>query len=260
MIHDCLVRGLAIKLDTDSVVDAFREATYATKEPETLDWIDSCMVPGDTLYDIGANLGLYSLYAAARLGGKCSVLAVEPESQNFARLNQNIYINGFSGAVTACCLAVTDALGFGELNIHPYAYEAWNITGKLVSGPAMHAYGEPVGHDGGSFTPVYRQGVMSVSVDSLWRDFGCAFPNHVKIDVDGPELLVVRGMAETLADKRLRSVLVELGGEDGPWAEIRALILSKGLVEAEGFSELSKTQEKAERFAGTYNAVFIKRG
>lgn len=260
MIHECLVRGLNIRLDTQSEVDAFREETYASKEPETLDWIDQNFSAGEVLYDIGANVGLYSLYTAMRFKGKCCVLSIEPESQNFAKLNQNIFINGLSDSITSCCLAMVDRIGIGTLNIHPYAYETWNIKGRLVSGPAMHAFESQVDHSGKSFKPLHRQGVMSATVDSLWSNFQCPFPNHIKIDVDGPELSVVRGMEKTLKDSRLRTVLVELEGETGASMELRAILISNGLKEKASFAEVSKGMKKAERFAKSYNSVFVREG
>lgn len=82
----------------------WRAATFFDKEPETLGWIQG-FGPGETMLDVGANVGLYSLYAAHR-GHR--VLALEPESQNFALMNENIHLNGLVSRVTAYCLALSN--------------------------------------------------------------------------------------------------------------------------------------------------------
>ena len=69
---------------------SWRVTTFLTKEPETIEWIDT-FAPGDVLFDIGANIGCYSIYAASR---SVRVMAFEPESQNYALINQNIFLNG----------------------------------------------------------------------------------------------------------------------------------------------------------------------
>ena len=115
-VRTCVVGGETILLDLDSDVagdggernyELWRADGYATKEPDTLAWIDGFLKPGDVFYDVGANIGQYALYAAKRLGGQCRVLAFEPEALNYAKLNTNIVLNGQSETITAYCLAVT---------------------------------------------------------------------------------------------------------------------------------------------------------
>jgi len=107
----CQVRGLAILLDVESEIEVFRAETYASKEPETLEWIERFFRSEDVIYDIGANVGLYSLFAAKHLNSRCKVYAFEPEALNYAKLNINIYINGLSGTIVPCCLGACRATG-----------------------------------------------------------------------------------------------------------------------------------------------------
>ena len=67
----------------------WRALTFYTEEPETIKWLDG-MKKDDLFWDIGANVGLYSIYAAKSSG--CRVLAVEPEAQNYALLLENILL------------------------------------------------------------------------------------------------------------------------------------------------------------------------
>ena len=72
-----------IRQDTD--MERYRADTFWTKEPETIAWIDS-FKPGDTFLDIGANIGIYSLYAGSR---GVNAWAVEPHPGNFHALTIN---------------------------------------------------------------------------------------------------------------------------------------------------------------------------
>lgn len=172
----------------------WRAHTLTTKEPETIAWIDG-FSPGDVLWDVGANVGLYSLYAALRGAG--AVLAFEPSAANYATLNHNIRLNGMDERITALALALSDRPGLGVLEL-----------GDASSGGALSNF--RAGGCATSASPEYRQGMLAYGIDAFIRDFDPPFPNHVKIDVDGLEPDIVAGATATLADSRLRSVSVEL--------------------------------------------------
>ena len=73
-----------------NLLNDFRIDTFSSKDPETLDWID--LFPDKTiLWDIGANVGLYSIYAAK--ARNCQVIAFEPSVFNLELLARNIFIN-----------------------------------------------------------------------------------------------------------------------------------------------------------------------
>ncbi|HWL71839.1 MAG TPA: FkbM family methyltransferase [Geminicoccus sp.] len=170
------------------------------KEPGTIAWLDR-MAPDEVLWDIGANIGVYALYAAIIRG--CRVLAFEPAAANYFGLNSNIVLNGIDGQVQAYCLALDRAAKL----------DAMQMRDHLV-GTALHTFGEARDYKGECFTPAWRQGAIALSIDMLVDAFGATFPNHVKIDVDGLETAVVQGGARTFADPRLRSVLVEVDLND----------------------------------------------
>jgi len=214
-IITCEVNEVSVLLDVEPEAqegearnfEQWRADTYATKEPDTIAWIDAFIRPGDTLYDVGANIGQYALYAAGRLRGNCRVFAFEPEALNYAKLNRNIVLNGLSETVTAYCLAVTDRTALDLFYVKTFA-----------PGASLHAYGRPVTQGEKPFPPKNRQGAMGVSLDDLTGRFALPFPAHVKIDVDGIEEQIVQGAARMLSDPRLRSVLVEvfMHGEAAP--------------------------------------------
>ena len=179
--------------------ELWRAQTYQTKEPDTIAWIDTFFQRGDVIYDVGANIGQYSLYAAKRLKGHCQVLAFEPEALNYAKINKNIVLNGLSDAITSYCLAITDRMALDVFYVKSFA-----------PGASLHAWEQPIGQGDVPFLPQHRQGMMGLSLDDLTERFSLPFPNHIKIDVDGIEDRIVYSASQTLADPRLKSVLVEI--------------------------------------------------
>jgi FkbM family methyltransferase len=191
----CVVRGLDIRLGVSSETESYRARTYSDKEPETLDWLDENLRDGDVLYDIGANVGLYALYAAKRRP-RCRVYAFEPAGQNFARLLSNISVNGLDNVIP-CNTPLSNGASF-----------ALFFVSDLEAGSAFHQLG---GENSAkrSTGPSLRQGALSASIDALVADYGLPAPTLIKIDVDGLEDRIVSGAARTLRDPALRSVLVE---------------------------------------------------
>ena len=79
------------KFEVSNYIPYTRAVTLFTKEPETIAWIDDRVLPGDVFYDIGANIGVFSLYSAKVK--KATVIAFEPHAKNYGILNENIFLN-----------------------------------------------------------------------------------------------------------------------------------------------------------------------
>ncbi len=94
--------GLEMRFAATNWINRFRAETFSSKEPETLEWIDG-MPPGSVLWDIGANVGLYSCYAAAARG--CRVVSFEPSLFNLEMLARNVYLNGWWSSLSAAALS-----------------------------------------------------------------------------------------------------------------------------------------------------------
>lgn len=231
----------ALRFSAANEVTRHRVETFFTKEPETIAWIEG--LDGGTLYDLGANVGTYSLYAA--MSGKVErVVALEPESQNFALLNRNISLNRLDGKVTAYPIAASDRSRLDLLHLS-----------ALYSGGANHSLGAGVDFNGKPRETPFRQGAVSYTLDDFIAAHQPPFPNHIKIDVDGLEPEIIAGAAKTLADRRVRSLLIEIN-EDLPSA--------MGIVttlEACGFKAVKKPH--ASMFDGgpydrLYNYIFSR--
>jgi len=254
----CRVKGQMILLDVETEIEEYRAETYETKEPETLEWIERFFQPQDVIYDVGANIGLYSLFAAKRLRSQCKIYAFEPESLNYAKLNKNIYINGLSGVIVPCCLAVSDSLGFDYFNIHPNIFLPEQLGEGLVAGSALHGFGMSEDYAGKQFKPVHRQGSLAVSLDCLWGTFGLDFPNHIKIDVDGLEGKIIRGADRTLGDSRLKTILIEISSAQGERDPILEKLAKAGFVSFTDFAAHSSEQHKGTAYEQSVNTVFVR--
>ena len=187
-----------IKFDIRGWRSLERAATLLTKEPETIHWINTFIQGGDVLYDIGANVGVYSLYAAKKRGAQ--VVAFEPMALNYAVLNNNIFLNDLQGRIAAFNIALHDRSMIGNLDIV-----------MMINGKAGNQFG--LNPQESAAETVFRQGVFGMTLTSFVRDFHQPFPNHIKIDVDGNEPLVVDGIKGLLSDPRLKSMAVELNLE-----------------------------------------------
>jgi FkbM family methyltransferase len=169
-------------------------------EPWTVHWLEKVVEAGDVLYDVGANVGTYSLVAAIAHNQTVRVFAFEPSFVTYAALCRNILENGCEKSITPMPIALT-----GDKGNTVFKYRS------LISGAANHALGQQTlaTKDFKETKPVYQQRILAVPVDSLTQDFNLEAPNHIKLDVDGGELEVLRGAAVTLANGTVKTVLVD---------------------------------------------------
>ena len=173
---------------------------FATREPETLAWIDAFETPC-RFWDIGANIGVFSVYAGLRTG--VEVCAFEPAAASYGALCRNIEANRLDDRVQAYCLAISDRTELGRLNLS-----------GTNAGSVFNAFESTDDCFGNEIAVAFRQGVVGISIDGFRRLFGLAAPNYLKIDVDSIEERILAGACETLRDPDLRSVLIELEAAD----------------------------------------------
>jgi FkbM family methyltransferase len=173
----------------------WRARTLLAKEPETLEWIDR-FDTGDVFWDIGANVGIYSVYAGFR---GMRVCAFEPSAPNYYLLNRNIEINALNERISAHCVAFSDQTGLDTLY----------MTSSELGG-ALNSFGEKIDWQGNLLQASTQQATIGYTLDEFINRFQIDFPNHIKIDVDGIEDKIIKGAKKTLLDARLKSVLVEL--------------------------------------------------
>lgn len=218
----------------------WRVETYFTKEPETIEWIDT-FKSNEVLFDIGANMGLYSIYAAKR---GVRVIAFEPESQNYALINKNLYLNKLSEKV--CCLNIA----LSDKDTVDYLY-----IPVFQAGGAINCFGSATDWENKSFNPSFKQGAVSFSLDSFLSFYPEYFPAHIKIDVDGIEPKIIMGAKRTLSDHRLKSILIEINESLPEHMEAVRIIQSNGfLLKQKTHSEIIENSP----FNRVFNYLFIR--
>lgn len=195
--------GKALRFALSGSSSVKRLRSLFSKEPITLAWIDS-FAERETMYDIGANVGMYTIYAAMMRDAE--VYAFEPEALNYAELNKNIYLNNLHGRVLAYCLALSDVdktdrlllsdFGLG-ISYHDFEENSWTEDKQFAADWSV------------SKDERRPQGCIGRRVDTLVAD-GLSIPHHIKIDVDGLEHRVIEGMLETLRQPGLKTVLIEI--------------------------------------------------
>ena len=240
-----LQNGKIVKLTlfTPNWICRFRANTFSTKEPETLEWIDKSESDG-VFFDIGANVGLYSLYYAATKKGK--VYAFEPSVFNLSLLAKNIYENRLYDQIKIITNPLTQQNQFADFTFS-----------TIEEGGALSAFGVDHDHDGKPINKNLIYQTLGLSLDFLiTNNIITERPSLIKVDVDGIEHLILAGAIETLKHPTCRSVLIET---NDIFLE-QAKSISKILVEC-GFSLKEKRRSEmfdGGKFQGIYNNIWCK--
>lgn len=163
--------------------------------------------PGQTLLDLGAHIGSFTL-AAAKWGGR--VIAVEADPRNVELLEASVRRNGFESNVCIVPVAVHDQEGTLEFSFHG-----------------------PFGHVRSAWTDLPAVAVPARTVDALLEDTGCDRIDLIKMDVEGSELRAVAGMQRLLERDDAPVILYEsncysLGFYDATPIELRARLRGLG--------------------------------
>ena len=176
-----------------------------SKEPETLEWIDSFESnKGEDIifWDIGANIGLYSIYAAQK-HKNIIIYSFEPSTSNLRVLSRNISINELQNKIIINQFPLLDKeFSFFEMN-EPEFIEGW----------AMNTYGEALDYKGEKFVAKQKYRIFGASVDYLIEKNILKIPNYIKIDVDGTEDKILSGGLKFLGQKNVKSISIELNEE-----------------------------------------------
>ena len=241
--YNCQGKSSTLSLRVPNAVCRYRAETFETKEPETLRWIDQFGGDG-AFYDIGANIGLYSLYYASSKSGR--VYAFEPSTLNLRLLSLNVSDNGLASRITIVPSPLTDSNEIATFRLS-----------MLDEGGSMSSFGQVFGHDGSRLQTVLEYDTIGVTLDfmlasGLLRET----PSLIKIDVDGIEHLVLRGAEKVLASQSLRSILIEVN------EDFRELALEvRRILEFAGFQMMKREHSdmfEHGAFSHTFNQVWVR--
>lgn len=187
-----------------------RALSALTQQPATIEWIERFQ-PGSLFWDIGANIGVYTLYAALR--GDTKIVAFEPAAINYFLLNANVEANGFGETVDCLLVGLGKDRQIGHLEVSQFdPGRSFSFRGK--------AHRPFPG----------RQAAFLISMDQLVEDYGLACPNYIKIDVPGLAESVVMGGTRLLQRPELREIHIECSEERSTGQRIIKMLVEAGFV------------------------------
>lgn len=234
----------------ETPIEIWRAMTLLVKEEGTVRWLRAEVKPGDVFYDVGANIGPYTLMAAKRVGSEGTVYAFEPHVANLHSLMHNVSLNGLGQVVKVMSCALYDKEGFFDFN-----YYTW------LPGSSMSQLNDCRDDHNNEFRPVFFECKFATTIDKLIEKGVIRPASLIKIDVDGNKLPVLNGMQNLLSqEKPPRSLLVEINVRNKH--EIYEFLHARGFEETERQHWM---QTKGEIVAGrdpgslNYNAVFKKK-
>ena len=168
---------------------AVRARSVLTKQPATIEWID-CFHPDSVFWDVGANVGVYTLYAAMRADTK--VVAFEPAAVNYFLLAANCEANRLDARVDCLLVGLGRDKALGRLAVSQFAAaESFTFREGQESQPG-------------------RQAALLLSIDQAVEEFGVPCPNYIKIDVPGLTEDIIAGGARTLHRAEVRELHIEM--------------------------------------------------
>lgn len=198
------------------IVGASSHACWAgTYEVDNLAAFATAIIPGASVYDVGANVGIYTLLASLKAGTSGRVYAFEPLAENLQFLHRHVEMNHLHNC-SILEVAVSDTAGTQR-----FAAASWE---------------RPMAH----FSGDGELEVPTVTLDScIYGEKAIRPPDVIKIDVEGAELLVLRGASRALAEYH-PCLFVEIhGGEQH--IECRDFLAAKGYRLREEYGRITAT-------------------
>ena len=194
----------SIKFYTPSLIASYRAKTIFTKEPDTINWLNENGSKNNCFFDIGANLGLYSIYYAKKFDAK--VFSFEPSFKNLELFARNISLNSLQEHITVISNPLSD-----KFIVSKY------FQGDFKAGAAEASF------DNKSFIKEQEiknkhinvdkekifYNTLGISIDNLIDKNLIDLPKLIKIDVDGNEIEILNGCTNLLEKAKKISILIE---------------------------------------------------
>ncbi|MDB9978951.1 FkbM family methyltransferase [Candidatus Pelagibacter sp.] len=216
-------------------------------EPETLEWIDSFdKTKKIVFWDIGANIGLYSIYATLKFKN-INVVSFEPSFNNLPILSRNIFINNLQNKITICQIPLSEKINkFLKMSEESF-----------LEGSAMNSFGTDKNFEGKKLNFKNQYKIFGTNINYLLDNKILEIPNYIKIDVDGIEDKILKGGNVYLKNKALKEILVEVNENYSK----QLFNVNKILVDS-GFKMIWKKQVESivinTKFEKTFNYLYTK--
>ena len=175
-------------------INYYRAQTFATKEPDTINWIKT-FKEGSVFWDVGANIGIYSCFASKERLVK--TYAFEPSTFNLDILSKNIFNNNLSDKIIIVPISLSDKTKISDFNMS-----------KILAGGSQSTFSKEYNEDGINMKTVFRYKTLGLSGNDLINKLKLDKPDYIKIDVDGIEDLILNGFSEII--NNTKSILIEV--------------------------------------------------
>ena len=211
------IDGLSFTLSCTNWITHFRWFLYKIKEPEVRYFIDEYIDEGNIFFDIGANVGVFSIYAAKRFND-IQLFSFEPEVSNLAALKENIIANNISEKIAIYGIGISNSVGLSKLHLQ-----------DLTTGSALHTEDtKKIEHSAeGNHPIVWAEGIYTVTLDYFCEELNIV-PNAIKIDTDGNESKILMGATNLLKTPMLRSIMIEMPEEQMTYCH--TILLESGFI------------------------------
>ncbi len=240
-----------INFFTPNEITEWRVKTFFTKEPETIEWIDGFKNKKNLIFwDIGANVGLYSIYNSLK-NTNSTTISFEPSSSNLRVLTRNISINNLEDKIKVFPLPLTN-----KKNKFLIMKER-----DFVEGGALNSFGEDFDFEGKSFTGNMKYSLIGTTIDYLIEKNILEIPDHIKIDVDGIEHLILDGGKKILKNKKIMSMSIEINENfKEQFSKVMEIMHECGFrkLHKKHNSETKEVYFKGSKFNQSYNYIFIR--
>ena len=195
-------KKIQLKLFAPNYLTNWLVNEFESKEPETITWIQNFKEINNRkiiFWDIGANLGLYSIYAS-KIHNNIEVISFEPSTNNLRVLSRNISINDLHNKIKIFQLPL------GEQS---FSFSLMRES-TFVEGQSNNAFRVPLNFEGKKFISTNNYQVLGTSINSILDNNLLQIPNYIKIDVDGLEHLILKGASKYLSHKDIKSIQIEI--------------------------------------------------
>ena len=173
---------------------------FFLKEPETLQWIDNFNKKEKIIFwDIGSNIGLYSIYAAVNFEN-IEVISFEPSTSNLRILSRNISINNLEKKIKIFQIP----LGFEKNKFLEFNERKFN------EGESHNSLDKNIDFEGNTIKPSNKYQIFSTNIDKIIEDEILDIPDYIKIDVDGIEHLILKGGLKLLKNRKVLEIQIEI--------------------------------------------------
>ena len=222
---------------------------FYSKEPETIEWIDNFNKNEKIVFwDIGSNIGLYSMYAAIT-HDNIKVISFEPSTSNLRILSRNIFINKLQEKISIFQIPL------GE---NKNQFLKFNER-KFNEGESHNSLDENIDFEGKKLNSNNSYTIFSTNIDQIIEDGLLQVPSYIKIDVDGIEHLLLKGGRKLLENQKVLEIQIEINENYVEQMNTVKKIMSDSMFK---FKEKKRNDlndyYKDQKFSKIYNYYFVR--